>query len=71
MTKQDLIVWARSRTSSYRTAILSDTDTLYHIRYDFANGDRYDHTESGRWPHIEITDRINGVTVFHAIKHCR
>lgn len=70
MTKQDLIAWARSRTSSYRTAILSNTDTLYHIRYDFANGDRYDHIEAGRWPHIEITDRINGETVHNTIKHC-
>jgi hypothetical protein len=68
MTKQDLISWARSQTSSYRSTILSNTDTLYHIRYDFANGDRYDHLESGRWPHIEIIDRINGETVHNTIK---
>lgn len=68
MTKQDLIAWARSQTSSYRSTILSNTDTLYHIRYDFSNGDRYDHLESGRWPHIEIIDRINGETVHNTIK---
>lgn len=68
MTKQDLIAWARSQTSSCRSTILSNTDTLYHIRYDFANGDRYDHLESGRWPHIEIIDRINGETVHNTIK---
>ena len=68
MTKQDLIAWARSQTSSYRSTILSNTDTLYHIRYDFANGDRYDHLESGHWPHIEIIDRINGETVHNTVK---
>ncbi len=71
MTKQEIAAWANTHTGSRRHTYISDTDTLYHIRYDFANGDRYDHIESGRWPHIEITDRINGVTVFHAIKHCR
>ena len=35
---------------------------------DFADGDRMDHIERGRWPRIEIIDSINGEIVRQEVK---
>lgn len=70
MTKEEVTGWAFEKLNVGRIKItyISDTKTLYHVRSDFADGDRLDHIERGRWPRIEITDSINGEIVRQEVK---